>query len=399
MSEKKVLFVASVVKKHINQFHLTYLKWFKDRGYEVHVCARNDFEAGEDCYIPYCDKLFELPFSRSPFSLSNISVYFKLKKIIDEGGYELVHCHTPVAAVISRLASAGQRKKGMKLIYTAHGFHFFKGAPPVSRIYYAVEKCLAPLTDAIITINREDYEAAKRICEKCSCDSYLVHGVGVDTVRIANTSVDFPALRRRLGIPENAFVIMTTVEINRNKNIATALKAFKKVCNSNMYYLVCGSGDMKEHCEKLAAELEISDNVVFAGYRYDVFELLHIADVFLFPSYREGLGIAAIEAMSAGLPVIASDIRGVTEYAVNGKNSMLFPPDDIDGFAGAIKLLYDDKELRERLGAEAAQSVYKFDIRNSVKAMSEIYYKYADIDDGDYPECTENASDYVRVSK
>lgn len=395
---KKVLFVASVVKKHINQFHLTYLKWFKDRGYEVHVCARNDFEDGEKCFIPYCDKYFDIPFSRSPFSLSNLSVYFKLKKIIDSGDYELIHCHTPVAAVITRLAAVGFRRKGKKVIYTAHGFHFFKGAPATSRLYYLVEKFMAPFTDALITINQEDYEAAQKFCRKCSCKSYLVHGVGVDTVRIKNTTVDRSAVREKLGIPDDAFVIMTTVEINRNKNISTALRAFQKVRKPNMFYLVCGSGDMKDTCTELAESLGISDNVIFAGYRYDVFTLLHIADVFLFPSYREGLGIAAIEAMSAGLPIIASNIRGVTEYAVDGQNSLLFRPDDTDGFAGAIAELESNKELRKRLGEEAEKSVYKFDIRCSVKAMSEIYYEYADIPVINGQECTENVSDYERAS-
>lgn len=394
---KKVLFIASVVKKHINQFHLTYLKWFKERGYEVHVCARNDFEDGEKCFIPYCDKYYDIPFSRSPFSLSNVAAYIKLKKIIDSGDYELIHCHTPVAAVITRLAAVGFRKRGKKVIYTAHGFHFFKGAPAVSRVYYAVEKLMAPMTDAIITINQEDYEAARRFCRKCGCKSYLVHGVGVDTVRIKNTAVDRAAVRKKLGIPEDAFVIMTTVEINRNKNISTALRAFEKARKPNMYYLVCGSGDMKKSCMELAETLGIGESVIFAGYRYDVFTLLHIADVFLFPSYREGLGIAAIEAMSAGLPIIASDIRGVTEYAVNGQNSLLFRPDDVDGFAGAIAELESNEELRKRLGKEAEKSVYKFDIRCSVKAMSEIYCEYADIPDVIGQECTGNASDFERV--
>lgn len=397
MSAKKVLFVASVAKKHINQFHLTYLKWFKEHGYEVHVCAGNDFENGDNCVIPYCDRYFEVPFCRSPFSPKNFSAYLELKKIINENNYELIHCHTPVAAVITRFAAVKFRKNGKKVIYTAHGFHFFKGAPPISKVYYAVEKFLTPFTDAIVTINREDHEAAERFCRNCSCKSYLIHGVGVDTVRIKNISVDRNEIRKKLAIPEDAFVIMTTVEINRNKNIVTALKAFKKALKPGMYYLVCGSGDMKAHCMELAESLGIADNVIFAGYRYDVFTLLHIADVFLFPSYREGLGIAAIEAMSAGLPLIASDIRGVTEYAVNGENSLLFDPDDVDGFAGAISALESDAALRQRLGNAARMSVDKFDIRNSVKAMSDIYHEYADIDDSFVSECTGNASDYERV--
>lgn len=377
-----MLFVASVVKKHINQFHIPYLKWFKEQGYEVHVCARNDFEPGTTCSIPYCDSFFDIPFTRSPFKPQNITAYRKLKQVLDENQYTLVHCHTPVAAAITRLAARSARRCGTKLIYTAHGFHFFKGAPASSRLYYIVEKTLAPKTDAIITINREDHAAANAFCRTCGCGSYLIHGVGVDTVRIRNTVVDADSTRRSLGIPLDAFLLMSTVEINRNKNIATALRAMAAATTKKkLYYLICGSGDMQDCCRELAKELGISDRVIFAGYRYDVFELLHIANVFLFPSCREGLGIAAIEAMSAGLPLIASDIRGVREYAVHEKNSLLFPPDDVMGFAGAIDRLAEDSTLCEAMGQCAADSVYPFDIRNSVQAMSEIYHHYASFDD------------------
>lgn len=346
----KVLFVASVVKKHINQFHIPYLKWFQDHGFEVHVCAGNDFEPGEVCEIPYCDKYYEVPFCRSPFKLQNFQAYRTLKKIIETEQYDLIHCNTPVAAAITRVAGRKVRKRGTKIIYTAHGFHFFQGAPRSAKLYYIIEKLLAPMTDAIVTINQEDYAAARSFCKHCRCDSYLLHGTGVDTVKIQKTKVDVAALRKKIGIPTDAFVVMTTVEINRNKNLDTALRAFAKVCTEDMYYLICGSGDMKTACQQLTKDLQIEQHVIFAGYRYDVFELLYAADLFLFPSHREGLGIAALEAMSAGLPLVASNIRGVTEYAVDQKNSLLFAPDDVDGFASAIQRLHEDEPLRKQLG-------------------------------------------------
>ena len=159
---KTVLFVASVTKKHIIQFHLPYMKWLQEHGYKVHVCAGDDFEPDEPKTVPYCDEYFIVPFYRSPFATRNFRSYRELRKLIAENKYELVHCHTPVAAAIARYALRTARKKqGTKVLYTAHGFHFYEGAPKISKLYYLAEKIMARYTDAIITINREDYQAAE----------------------------------------------------------------------------------------------------------------------------------------------------------------------------------------------------------------------------------------------
>lgn len=378
---KKVLFVATVVKKHICQFHIPYLKWFKEQGFEVYVCAKNDYENKSECVIPYCDKFIEIDFSRSPMKLSNILAFRKLKDIISQNHFDLIHCHTPVAAAITRLAAKDARKKGTVVMYTTHGFHFYDGAPKSSRLYYLAEKGLIKYTDGIITINKEDYEAAKKFCDTYTCKAFYVHGMGVDTKKFADTYISKSELKNRFGIPEHAKVLLSVSEINRNKNLETTLKAFADIKDENLYYLICGSGDLADYCHQLAEELGISDRVVFAGYRYDIFEVVHIADVFLFPSLREGLGVAPIEAMSAGVPIIASDIRGVREYAENMQNSILLKSTDISGFTEAIKLLINDEIFRLRLGENAALSVAPFDIENSVSAMADIYCSYLRIEE------------------
>ena len=381
MPEKKILFAATVAKKHICQFHLQYLKWFADRGYEVHVCAADDFEEGDDHVVPYCSRFFNIPFSRSPFSPKNADAYCRLRKIINENSYELICCHTPVAAAVVRLAAARSGRNGTKVLYTAHGFHFFKGAPAVSIIYKLAETFLCRFTDGIITVNHEDLAAAVKMCRGTKCRPYLIHGIGAAVEDIINTPDVRSVMRRQLGIPEGAFAVMTTAEINRNKNITSGIRAFAAAAEKggDMYYIICGSGDMLEQCRELALELGVSDRVIFTGYRHDVPQLLRAADVFLFPSYREGLGIAAVEAMAAGLPLVASDIRGVREYAVSGENSLLYAPDDIQGFADAISLLERDDELRRRLGENAVKAALPFDIHNSVEEMAEIYRQFADI--------------------
>lgn len=374
---KKILYAATVAKKHICQFHIPYLKWFRDHGCVVHVAARDDFESGDQHLIPYCDTFYNIPFNRSPFSADNLRAYRQIKRLIRENDYDLIHCHTPVASAVVRLAA---RKNPAAVLYTSHGFHFYKGCPKSGEIYRLLEKMLIPYTDALITINREDYEAAQKFCKGRDCEVFYVHGMGVDTGKFARFDGDAAALRKRFGIPPEAFLLLSVSEINANKNLVTAIDAFSRVMREDMYYLICGTGAMMDECRERARQLGVSDRVIFAGYRHDVHEIVHIADAFIFPSLREGFGVAPIEAMSAGVPIIASDVRGVREYAADGKNSVLVrDPLDVESFAKAIALLRDDAALRKTLGENAAASVAPFDLAKSLDAMEAIYRAYVDL--------------------
>lgn len=368
---KKVLFVAHVVKHHFMLFHIPYVKWFKENGYETHVCANNDYENKDDCNIPYCDKYYDLPFQRSPFNSKNITAYKQLKKLIDTNEYDIIHCHTPVGGVLTRLAAREARKKGTKVIYTAHGFHFFKGAPLINwMLFYPIEKFCARFTDVLITINQEDYKRAQKF--KAGKVEYIP-GVGIDTKKFGEVVVDKSAKRRELGVAEDAFVMLSVGELNKNKNHETVINSIAKLNNSNVYYLICGQGTLENYLKDLIKKLCLEKQVKLLGYRIDIAEISKTSDLFIFPSYREGLSVALMEAMASGLEVACSKIRGNTDLIEDGKGGYLVEPDDVDGFTEAIDETIENHTLRENMGKYNEEAIVKFDIDNVKAKMKEIY--------------------------
>ena len=220
---KKVLFVATVVKTHIMEFHIPYLKMFKEMDWETAVAARNDYENPADCVIPYCDTYYNIPFARNPLKPGNLKAYTDLKKVIDEGGYDIIHCHTPVGAMLTRLAAKQARKNGTKVFYTAHGFHFYKGAPVINwLLYYPVEKWLSRYTDVLITINKEDYERAKTFKAGRVC---YVPGVGIDLKKFNVGYVDKEQKRKEIGVASDDFVLLSVGELIPRKNHEVVIRA------------------------------------------------------------------------------------------------------------------------------------------------------------------------------
>lgn len=369
---KKVLFVATVVKLHIMVFHIPYLEWFKKNGYEVHVAARNDYDNKDECIIPFCDRFHDLPFERSPIRKNNLQVYKDLKNIIDTEQYEIIHCHTPMGGAIGRLAARSARKKGTKVIYTAHGFHFFKGAPLVNWLaYYPAERWLAKYTDVLITINTEDYEIAKKF--KVNRIEY-VPGVGIDTDKFKNIEVNRTEKRESLGVSEDDFMIISVGELNKNKNHQVIIRAIAKLRNEKIKYVLCGQGPLETELRELAKELDVENQVKFLGFRKDVPDLMKVADLFAFPSYREGLSLSLMEAMASGLPVVCSEIRGNTDLIEDGKGGYLVEPSDVEGFAKYIKELIEDSRLRSEFGDFNHKKIENYSIENVLKEMEEIYF-------------------------
>ena len=367
VKKRKVLFTATVVKTHINAFHLPYLKWFKEQGYEVHVAAKNDF-INEPCVIPNCDKLYDINFARFPFSKFNFKAYRQLKEIISENNYDIIHCHTPVASVLTRLAA--RNCKNTTVIYTAHGFHFFKGAPLLNwLIYYPVERFCAKYTDKLITINQEDYEIAKRFKLRKNGKIYYVPGVGINIEKIQNTQIDIQQKKKELGIPENIPVLLSVGELIKRKNHETVLKALSGIKDMNFVYLICGRGVLMEYLQNLTRQLGLESKVKFLGFRKDIIKICKIADLFIFPSHQEGLPVALMEAMACELPIIASNVRGNRDL-IDKEN--LFELDDV---AALINLIEKQLDAISQNGLRKVTytSLEQYSLKNVLKQMAEIY--------------------------
>lgn len=368
---KKVLFAATVVKTHIMEFHVPYLKLFREMGWETQVAARNDYENPADCVIPYCDAYTDIPFERNPLKPGNLRAYRMLKKLIDAGSFDLIHCHTPVGAILTRLAAVSARKRGTKVIYTAHGFHFFKGAPLLNwLVYFPAEWLCSFLTDVLITINREDYAFAKR--HMYAGKILYVPGVGVDVKRFGGFADTREETRRELGLGEKDFFLLSVGEMTPNKNHEMVIRAMKQLEDTSVQYFIAGRGERMEALKAQIRELQLENRVHLLGYRSDVPKLYAAADAFVFPSFREGLSVALMEAMASGLPCIVGAIRGNTDLISDGAQG-LYMNHTPESIAEKVRMLYDDSLLRQRLGAAAAEKVWMFDSGAVHKMMKEIY--------------------------
>lgn len=369
---KKVLFTATV-DSHILNFHIPYLKWFREKGYEVHVASNGSAN------IPYSDKKYDIAFERSPFKITNIRVYKALKKIIDENQYEVIHCHTPMGSVLTRLAARKARKHGTKVIYTAHGFHFYQGSPLINwALYYPVEKWLSKYTDCLITLNSEDYQ---RACAKFDhhCSNKYVDGVGVDVSKFVPQTLSVKAeLRKSFGYSSEEFILLYTGEMSYRKHQDLLLKVVHLLKNQipNIKLLLAGTGSLLEHYQELSRKLEIESYVVFLGYRNDVDKLLQISDIAVSSSRQEGLPVNIIEAMATALPLVVTDSRGNRDLVVDGQNGFIAGINDVDGFAEAVAKIYKSKELRVTFSKKNEELVDKYALKRVINHMGDIYSEY-----------------------
>ncbi len=362
---KKILFTATITD-HFYYFHLPYLKLFHDMGWEVHVASHGDRK------LPCCDVHHEIPIARSPFSKGNAEAYKMLKKIIDENKFDIIHCHTPMGGILTRLA-ANKNNSG-NIIYTAHGFHFYKGAPLLNwLIYYPIELYMSFKTDCLITINREDYNFAKKHFRHPQVK--LVDGVGYNSKKFFPvTHEEKMTLRREKGFSENDKIIIYVAEMNKNKNQAMLIRALVNIPEARL--LIAGADNFDGRYKLLAKELGVSDRVDFLGHREDVELLVKLSDLCAASSLREGLPVNIMEAMACGLPVVAADNRGHRALIADGEDGFIVKPDDSDEMAEKISMLFSDKNMYSSFSENARKNIKRFSQESVSVQMSEIYESF-----------------------
>lgn len=345
----------------MKQFLEPHVRNLAENGYEVEIACSEVLnrmtEVRQD--LEQLVPVHELHLKRSPLAVSNARGYRELKKLIHNGRYDLIWTNEPVMGVATRLAARKARRNGTKVLYMVHGFHFYKGAPLLNWLLFCpVERLMASRADCICTINREDYARAQKMH---TTRTTYIHGAGIDTGRLQPSGK--PAyLRQELGLPEDAFLVLSVGELNGNKNQKVIIRAIARMKDPAVHYVLCGKGDQRQSLEALAKELNIAGQVHFLGYRKDIADICRQSDVFALPSRREGLPFAAMEAMYCGLPLVNSGIRGLTDITEDGVSGYVCGPDDAERYAESIRKLKEAPEDRKRMGERNRKTVEDFTI-------------------------------------
>ena len=348
---------------------MPFLKWFKENGYEVHV-ATNGKEK-----IPYCDVKHTVCFERNPFKIKNIKAINQLKKICDKEKFNIIHTHTPMGSVVTRIAAKNSRKKyGTRVIYTAHGFHFYKGAPLINwMLFYPVEKYLAKYTDTLILINQEDYLIAQNNFSKRCKNIEYVPGVGIDCEKFVKAKRKDSNIRKELGLSEDDFVLTYIARLDKNKNQGFLIDVIKSLVSDypNIHLLLVGPDEINNKYHEQAKNFK--NNIHFLGYRKDIPNILSETNISVSSSLREGLPVNILEAMASGIPVIATDTRGVRDLIKNEVNGYVVEKNAKDEFIRRVLELYNNKDLSTNISQNNLRDIKKYNIDNILVEMCKIY--------------------------
>lgn len=373
----KLLFISNIIGKKIGSFAIASIHAAHALGFEYHMaanfnnCTKEQIQSDEEAHGI---TIHHIDFVRNPADPRNYKAYLQMIDLINREKIDAIHCNTPVGGVIGRLAGA---KCGVKhVIYQAHGFHFYKGAPAINwSLYYPVEKTLAHYTDALITINKEDYDRARSFRLRNHGHVYYVPGVGIDLSIYEGNNKPREEKRKELGLRDTSIIVVSVGELIKRKNYETAIRAMAAAAGSDIHYLICGKGPLDKKLEELAEKLHVREQIHFLGFRSDIAEIMRASDIFLFPTFQEGLPRALSEAMACGLPCIVSKVRGNTDLIEDGVNGYLYAPTDAQGMSEGMKRLAWNQELRDEMGRNNMMKIREFSLEVAQEAICDIYRK------------------------
>lgn len=371
----KILYVTTI-SNTVNAFLIPHIKMLVEEGHEVDVAFNIKNKVSPEIFENGC-KVYNVPFQRSPLSINNFRAYATLKKIILDEKYDIVHTHTPVASVITRLVC--KNLKSVKVFYTAHGFHFYKGAPLLNWIiYYPIEKWLSKYTDVLITINKADYDIA--INKKFRSKKVIfVNGVGINLERFQPQKQSKKLLlREQYNYRSNHFILLYAGELSYRKHQDLLIRVAAKLKDKipNLKILFAGIGDLKEQYTKQIDELGVHRQVEMLGYRKDIDNLMNIADVAVSSSRQEGLPVNVMEAMATGLPLVVTNCRGNIDLVTDNENGFVVEMDDVQKFADAVEKLYRMVKLRQEFGRKSLSLINNYSTQSVMKEIMSIYSNY-----------------------
>ena len=355
------------------QFLVPHVKYLSENSFHVEIACSVVGDRIEDVRTALsgvAKKIHTVRLERSPVSPNNLKGYGDMKRLLEENKYDIIWTNEPVMGVVTRLAARKLRRQGTKVIYMCHGFHFYKGASlPSWLLYYPVERFMSRFCDMIVTINHEDEARAKTFhCPRVA----HINGIGVDFSRL-HCTVTREEKRRELGVTDEDILVLSVGELQTRKNHEAIIRAIARLNNSHVKYMICGLGVLLEHLQKLAEDLGIRDQVSFLGYRMDIPEIMRAADIYAHPSKREGLGLASLEAMASGLPLVTSNIQGIPDYVENGVTGYMCDPEDVEGFAEHLRLVVEDRELRLTIDRTNMERVKKYAITEIQPIIADLF--------------------------
>lgn len=387
---KKALIVTRV-SGFVPQFELSHVRILQEMGYEVHYAANyNTIVYGNDNSRLDGTGIIrhQIDFKRSPFSPGVVRAAKQLNALLEKEQFDLIHCHMPMSGVITRVCAHKLMKGGVckkaPVLYTAHGFHFCESTPKRNWIYYPVERFLARYTDILITINEEDYMRAQKFPVRGRVEKIAGAGIDLAPYNLAESDKSMAVYktemrlkradrRKELGVKDNEFLIISVGELTKRKNHILVLNTLKRLRDKkvkDIKYLICGSGPLEGDLRAEVIREELEKQVIFAGYCTDIQSQLAAADCFVFPSLHEGLPMAMMEAMAAGLPVIGLPIRGNEDLIEHKKGGYLVGP---LVFEPAILQMKKHRSHRVQMGEWNRKRIVEFDSRIVDGQMRKIY--------------------------
>ena len=368
---KKILFSASTLS-HIENFHIPYLKYFKEQGFEVHIIGKENNKLP----ISYADKIIPINFQKNMFSIKNFISAFKISKLIREEKYSIISTHTILGSFFTRLGTMLSFKKHTLVINTVHGYLFDENSPFLKKtIMILAEKFVRPVTDSIVVMNSTDYEIAQKY-HLYKKHLYSINGMGINISKFPLcTNESKISLRQKFNISKDDFLLIYVAEFSKRKNQKFLIDCIKNLHNkglTNIKLLLLGDGVLFNEMKEYTSSLGINSNVIFKGYIKEVCYYYHMSDICVSSSRIEGLPFNIMEAMSTGLPIIASKIKGHIDLVTHGENGFLYEYNNLNDFCNYVEILYNDRNLLNNMRISSHNLSKKYSLESVFPEITKI---------------------------